>query len=231
MSVSKFGSWVALLAVAVAGVLVVEFGRQVPDDAAEFVSPSPVAVVVEPPEQPTAVVVTAVPTAFVVNLDGAREAWLHAIETAPTTDPTAAPVPTAVAVVFPETPEPAGCDQAIPAFDNPTITWDGTPVWQYERIIWSTGQSFWCDGWRWLAIARCEGFNAFNNNYDPGKLSGSGDVGFFQINQIHGHLGGLIAGQWPYSVDTPTENLAIAVKLRNQQGLSPWANSRHCWNK
>ena len=78
-----------------------------------------------------------------------------------------------------------------------------------------------------VLVARCEGWNAVAD-YDLAHISGSGDVGPMQINQIHGQRGGIIEGRWPEAVQTLEGNIWAALELHRQGGWQPWKNSRHC---
>jgi len=57
---------------------------------------------------------------------------------------------------------------------------------------------------------------------DPEAFNGA-DTGLAQINVVHG-----IPKRWlvDYRI-----NLAVAKKLFDEQGLTPWNASKHCWSK
>lgn len=79
-----------------------------------------------------------------------------------------------------------------------------------------------------VEVARCEGWNS-TAEFDLAHISNTGDVGPFQINQIHGRRGGVIEGQWPGAVQDLAGNIRVALVLRGESGWGPWDKSRHCW--
>ena len=57
---------------------------------------------------------------------------------------------------------------------------------------------------------------------DPEAFNGA-DTGLAQINVVHG-----IPKRW---LEDYRINLAVAKKLFDEQGLTPWNASKHCWSK
>ena len=71
-----------------------------------------------------------------------------------------------------------------------------------------------------VEVARCE------SNLDPSADRHGIDGGLFQINQVHlPELNKL--GLDRYDLQ---DNLTYARKLYDQDGLRPWAMSKHCWS-
>ena len=108
------------------------------------------------------------------------------------------------------------------------------PVEQQIFAAWET--AFPGEGALAVQIARCEGWND-TAGFDVGHVSGSGDVGPFQINQIHdddefGALRVLFGDdtRWPGPAASLSGNITVALFLREQNGFSDWNNSRHCWS-
>lgn len=104
------------------------------------------------------------------------------------------------------------------------------------------------DNWPWpneaglaVEIIRCEGWNT-TSGFDHAYRSPTGDVGVWQINQVHDDgpsyaLRVLFgdATRWPGPAVELGPNHQVAVFLSErrrasgQTGLEDWVNSRHCW--
>lgn len=106
--------------------------------------------------------------------------------------------------------------------------YDAVEQYVYDR--WEA--EFPGEGTTAVAVIRCEGWNA-TANWDITHISPTSDVGPFQINQIHGRTGGIIAGRWPGAVQTLAGNVDAALALRRQSPASnpfrDWFMSAHCW--
>lgn len=81
-----------------------------------------------------------------------------------------------------------------------------------------------------IAVARCEsGYRQFNE--DGTLLRGKQnpkDVGVLQVNEYY-HLAG--STKLGYDIHTLEGNIDYGEYLYNNQGLTPWAWSKHCWGK
>ena len=65
--------------------------------------------------------------------------------------------------------------------------------------------------------------NAINYNTAVGE-----DVGLFQINTYYHQERAVELG---YNLYKPSDNLKFGKLLLDEQGLQPWAHSKHCWEK
>lgn len=76
-----------------------------------------------------------------------------------------------------------------------------------------------------LKVMKCEGGHDIDA-YNP--TNGSGDKGLFQISTLH-H--GKRVKALGLDMNNPIDNIAYARMLYDEQGLTPWKWSKHCWNK
>jgi hypothetical protein len=73
------------------------------------------------------------------------------------------------------------------------------------------------DSYTAIRIVTCE------SNWNPAARSRTGDTGLFQINDIHRAPGGVAEGLTIADLSDPATNVAIARKLYDAQGWTPWA--------
>lgn len=67
-----------------------------------------------------------------------------------------------------------------------------------------------------MRIVSCE------SGWNPAARSRTGDTGLFQINDIHRAPGGVAEGLTIADLSDPATNVAVARKLYNAQGWTPW---------
>ena len=79
-----------------------------------------------------------------------------------------------------------------------------------------------------IEIARCESqFIQYGKTGRP-LHGGTGTmIGLFQISEI---LHRDVADNFDWDIDTPEGNMAYARYLYEQNGTSPWLDSKSCWN-
>ena len=68
-----------------------------------------------------------------------------------------------------------------------------------------------------MRIVSCE------SGWNPAARSRTGDTGLFQINDIHRAPGGVAEGLTIEDLSDPATNVAVARKLYDAQGWTPWA--------